>query len=413
MVRLWWRGRKLPGYRERWTERFGYLRPLTARPQLWVHAVSVGEVQAAVPIVRAVGQRYPGLSVVLTTMTPTGAERARQALGERVHHHYAPYDLPGAVRRFLQTVQPRMLLLMETELWPNLIHACYEQGIPVVVANARLSERSAARYRRSRRFVFQLLREITLIAAQGEKDAQRFMALGADPLRVQVTGNVKFDLPISPTLWEQAQALRRLWDHNRPVWIAASTHEGEEELVLDAHAEVRQAVPNSLLVLVPRHPERFAKVAALCRRRGYPPALRSSHQPCPPETAVFLGDTMGELMMFYAASDVAFVGGSLVAVGGHNLIEPAACGRPVLFGPYMFNFEELSRMVLEAGGGRRVQSARELAETVSAWLQDASLRFTMGEKASRVADDNRGAVERLMETIAGYFRADGLNSSGK
>jgi 3-deoxy-D-manno-octulosonic-acid transferase len=405
MLRLWWRGRLSPEYRRRWKERLGYVPSIQAPATVWVHAVSVGEVQAAVPVVKALRKRHPELAIVLTTMTPTGSERVRQVLAEAVSHAYAPYDLPGAIKRFLRAVRPRLLLLIETELWPNLIHVCHTQGVPVVVGNARMSERSARNYRMLAPFTARMLQEVTVVAAQGRNDAERFIALGAEPMRVQVTGNVKFDIKLPPSLWEQAQVMRRLWGTNRAVWAAASTHEGEEELILHALAAVKQAVPDSLLVLVPRHPERFARVADLCRRRGHAIVLRSNQRPCPADTVIFLGDSMGELPLFYAASDLAFVGGSLVPVGGHNLVEPAACGIPVLFGPHTFNFEEISEMILEAGAGARVNDSEQLAHAVSAYLLDPNLRHRVGETARALADGNRGAVDRLMRLVAGCLEA--------
>lgn len=407
MLRLWWKGRRLPGYRERWAERFGHVAPIAGASTLWVHAVSVGEVQAAVPIVRALRSAYRDSTLVLTTMTPTGSDRVRQAfsqtLGNGLVHVYAPYDTPRAVRRFLAAVRPRLLLLMETELWPNLIHSCHTAGIPVIVANARLSQRSFDGYRRFARLTARMLNEVSAVAAQGAKDAERFIALGAPAARVTVTGNVKFDLMLPASLSEQAQELRRLWGEDRPVWVAASTHEGEEEQVLAALALVREVLPQNLLALVPRHPERFAKVGELCRRRGYTTVSRSSGGRCTADTHVFLGDSMGELMMFYAAADVAFVGGSLVPIGGHNPVEPAACGLPVLFGPHTFNFEEISRMMLEAGAALQVQDAQALAARVSECLRDTGLRRTIGESGKVLAEKHRGAVDRLMQVLANYI----------
>jgi 3-deoxy-D-manno-octulosonic-acid transferase len=363
----------------------------------------VGEAQAAVPLVRALRERYPQIPVVMTTMTPTGAERVRQALGGAVTQAYVPYDLPGAVTRFLRRVRPCMAILVETELWPNLVHFASRRGVPVVVVNARLSARSAARYAWGGSLVRSMLGEISAVACQTKPDAERFVALGADPARTHVTGNVKFDLKLSASLREQAAAVRRDWGVSRPVWIAASTHEGEEEQILDAFRLVREESADCLLVLVPRHPERFARVAALCRRRGHPLVLRSERRPCTAQTEVFVGDSMGELPLFYAAADVAFVGGSLVDVGGHNVVEPAALGIPVLFGPHTFNFESICALLLEADAGKVVQDSAALAEAVTRYLGDADLRHTTGERARSLVDVNRGALDAVLQVLARYL----------
>ncbi len=396
---------------------------------LWIHAVSVGEVQAALPLIKALQQQYPHMTLVVTTTTPTGSARVRAALGDTVFHVYAPYDLPGAVRRFLRRIGAgrqgglRMAIIMETELWPNLIHGCQQHGIPVIVANARLSARSAAGYQRVAGLTREALRNITVIAAQAHADAQRFIALGADSARVRVTGNIKFDIAPAADLQQRAAALRQSWGMHRPVWIAASTHAdstgSEDEQVLTAFAAVRLALPDALLILVPRHPERFAKVAALCRKQGYNIVLRSEQKTegarMPeatavhgrtsvargrmPEATIFIGDSMGELMLFYAASDVAFVGGSLIAHGGHNLLEPAALGIPVITGPHTFNFSDISRMLLQADAARQVGNAAELATAVITLLQNDTLRRATGEKSRLLVEQNRGALAKLMTII--------------
>lgn len=396
LLRLYWRGRKAPGYRQRWAERFGRI-PAPPGPCLWVHAVSLGETRAALPLIRALLERHPDSPLLVTTTTPTGSRQVREALGGRVHHVYAPYDLPGAVARFLDRTRPRLALIMETELWPNLFAACRRRGVPVVVANARLSERSARGYRRLGRLSRRLLARTTVIAAQAEADARRFRELGAP--RVTVTGNLKYDLALPDGLPEQGRALRRQLGRERPVWIAASTHQGEDESVLDAFTRLRQARPRALLVLVPRHPERFDAVAELCRRRGWTVARRSRGEPCTPATAVYLGDTLGELLLLFAAADLAFVGGSLVPVGGHNVLEPAALGLPVLFGPQMFNFTEAGRRLLEAGAARQVAGATELAAAAAELLADAERRAAMGRAGRAVVEANRGALAALLAVV--------------
>ncbi len=399
-LRLAWRGHRDPGYWERWGERFGRVPPLSGdRQTLWIHAVSVGEVQAAVPLVRALRSGGRDFRIVVTTTTPTGRERVRQALGNSVLHRYAPYDLPGAVRRFLGRVGPRLVIIMETELWPNILHQCSRRGIPVLLANARLSEQSAASYRRVAITAGRMLASISCIAAQTQRDATRLVSLGARPDRVRVTGNTKFDVRLPASLSEEAQVLRRCFGVDRGVWIAASTHDGEERQVLQAFEQVQSALPDSLLVLVPRHPERAASVAALARKFGHVTALRSESPVSCADARVFVGDTMGELPLFYAASDVAFVGGSLVPEGGHNMLEPAALGIPVVFGPHVHDVAEIGERLLEAGAGRRVNDKSELGTAVVEYLHDANLRHVTGQRGSEFVKQNRGALNLVMELV--------------
>jgi 3-deoxy-D-manno-octulosonic-acid transferase len=404
LLRLAWRARSNRDYLGCVHQRFGFGVPRAVGPSpVWIHAVSVGEAQAAVPIARALRQRHPDQPLVVTTTTPTGRDRVRQALGDAVTHCYVPYDLPWLVGRFMQTLRPRALIIMETELWPNLFAACTRRAVPIVLANARLSARSARGYRRVAALTREMLSRVACIAAQGQADATRILSLGADPDIVTVTGSIKFDLHLPASLREQAQVLRRQFGTERSVLVAASTHEGEDALVLEAYAHVLRSIPHCLLVLVPRHPERFASAAALCRKRGYSTALRSRAPERIDGVDVFVGDTMGELPLFYAASDVAFVGGSLVPVGGHNMLEPAALGLPVLFGPHVFNFAEISRMLLEVGAAWQVAGARELGEQAMTLLQDANLRHNVGDRGRRFVEVNRGALQRLIQIIEAHL----------
>jgi 3-deoxy-D-manno-octulosonic-acid transferase len=395
-------------YRERRWERFG-LGEAFADPSIWVHAVSVGEVQAAAPLVRALLERHPRQRLVLTTATPTGAARARLLFGESVTIRYLPYDLPGSVRRFFDRVRPRLAIIMETELWPNLLAECSRRGVPLVLASARISPRSVRRYRRLASLFGKVFSSGIVIAAQTEADAQRFRSIGANAAVTHVTGNIKFDFDLDPAVRGRGQAWREAEARGRPVWVAGSTHEGEEGLVLNAHAKVRARNEGALLVLVPRHPQRFAEVAALLDKRGASWVSRASGQPVQPGTEVVLGDTMGELMMFFAAADAAFVAGSLVPVGGHNLLEPAAAGVPVLTGPYNFNGEDIYRKLVEAGAVTTTAGADELSAAVSSLLVDAPRRQEMGERGRRVVEENRGALERLL-AIVGPLLGD---ASGK
>jgi 3-deoxy-D-manno-octulosonic-acid transferase len=407
LLRLAWRGLRAPAYWRRWPERFAWLPVFAAVPRIWIHAVSVGETQAALPLVQALQARYPGHRILITTTTPTGSQRVRALFGDRVEHVYLPYDLPGAVRRFLDAVQPDIALVMETELWPNLFRACARHGIPLLVMNARLSERSCRGYGRFAALTRATLADVTHLAAQGERDAQRFIGLGAPAERVSVCGSIKFDLYLPASLREEAEVLRRAFGVERPVWIAASTHEGEDEQVLEAFRRMRaaDAHPNALLVLVPRHPERFATVAELCRAEGHSLVQRSSGSPCTAVTDVYLGDTMGELPMLMAATDLVFMGGSLVRTGGHNMLEAAALGLPVVFGPHVFNFEEIAERLLEAGAARQVRDAGELAAVVADWLADANARHRTGERGRVFVEQNRGARERMLALIEPHLSA--------
>jgi 3-deoxy-D-manno-octulosonic-acid transferase len=398
LLRLYWRSLKSPDYRRRVGERLalGYAGPSA---QVWVHAVSVGEVQAAEPLIRRLLARHPPPRVLVTTTTPTGAERLHERFGDAVPHRYTPYDLPSILDRFLNQTNPSLVIILETEIWPNTLAACAERGIPVILANARMSERSALGYRRFADLTRETLSHLDLIAAQSEADAQRFIALGAVPERVKVTGSIKFDLRQPASLLDQAEAMRRFWGVQRPVWVAASTHEGEDEPLLEAHQRVRSVIPNALLVLVPRHPERFDRVAELVTRQGLSLARRSRQEACAPGTAVFLGDTMGELPAFLAAADAAFIGGSLVQAGGHNLLEAAAVGVPVAVGPYHFNFAAITDLLCTEGGAVEIPDSRALANLMITWLGDATERARIGENGRRVVEAKRGALDRLMALV--------------
>lgn len=400
LLRLWWQGRREPETLAGWTDRLGYPAP-TPEPVIWVHAVSVGETIAAAPLVKALLARRPDLPVLMTAMTATGSERARALFGERVHYAFSPYDTPGAVRRFLDRVRPRALVIMETELWPNMIRLCRQRHIPIFLINARLSERSAVGYERVPSLVRPLLDAINWIAAQAEEDARRFLRIGARPESVSVTGSIKFDVEISPALRSEAARLRRdVLGGTRPVWIAASTHEGEDEQLLAAHRVLLGQRPDALLVLVPRHPERFETVAERVRRNGLDLARRS-HQASALDCQVYLGDTMGELLMLYGVADMALVAGSMIERGGHNPLEPAAWGVPVLTGPHVFNFETIYQQ-LDAGKALvRVSGAESLAAELDHLFANPEHRRRLGDNALAVVEANRGALERVVEGIVG------------
>lgn len=400
-VRLWWRGRKAPAYRLRIGERFALGLPQFRQGGIWLHAVSVGESIAAAPLVRALQERYPELPVTITCMTPTGSERIRSMFGDSVQHCYLPYDLPCRARRFLDALQPVLGIVMETELWPNHIHQCTRMGIPVVLANARLSERSARGYARFPKLVRPMLAQLSAVAVQTQAEAQRFLQLGARPEAVQVTGSIKFDLHIQPQLLQQAQALREQWQlEGRRVWIAGSTHDGEDVQVLEAHQRVLAQYPDALLILVPRHPERFGAVYRLCLDSGLHTQRRSANAPVQAGHEVLLGDSMGEMLLLYALADLAFVGGSLVPHGGHNVLEPAALGKPVLSGPHVFNFLDIVGQMRQAGALCEVGAPDDLAgRLLQLWQYDGQRR-AMQQAGLQVLQNNQGALERLLGVLA-------------
>ncbi|MDR0211826.1 MAG: lipid IV(A) 3-deoxy-D-manno-octulosonic acid transferase [Pseudomonas putida] len=404
-LRLYLRARKAPAYGQRIAERFACKLAPMRQGGIWVHAVSVGESIAAAPMIRALLKAYPDLPITLTCMTPTGSERIRAMFADepRIQHCYLPYDLPWAAGRFLDHVRPRLGIIMETELWPNHIHQCTKRGIPVALANARLSERSARGYARFAGLTGPMLAEMSLIAVQTEAEAERFRRLGARPECVQVTGSIKFDLKIDEQLQPRARALREQWGaEQRPVWIAASTHDGEDALILEAHRQLLQAHGDALLILVPRHPERFDAVHALCREQ-FETVRRSSGAPVSGQTAVLLGDTMGELLFLYALADIAFVGGSLVATGGHNPLEPAALALPVIMGPHVFNFLEISALLREAGALQQVDDAEGLAGAVRRLIELPQDARRMGLAGRAVMQANQGALERLLQSLGNYL----------
>ena len=401
-IRLWLRSRKASAYAKRIGERFSYGMPSLQPGGIWVHAVSVGESIAAAPMIRALLQRYPQLPITVTCMTPTGSERIQALFASepRIQHCYLPYDLPCAAARFLDHAKPKLAVIMETELWPNHIHQCAKRGIPVALANGRLSERSARGYGRFTKLTAPMLAEMSFFAVQTEAEAQRFRDLGARPQTVEVTGSIKFDLTIDPQLLQRAHELRGQWQAlERPVWIAASTHEGEDEVVLDAHRRLLANYPNALLILVPRHPERFNSVFELCQREGFATVRRSTGANVEADTSVLLGDTMGELLFLYALADSAFVGGSLVPNGGHNLLEPAALAKPVLSGPHLFNFLDIAAQLREAGALAEVDDAEGLAVEVQRLFELPRDAQRMAEAGLAVMRRNQGALQRLLDGL--------------
>ncbi|HEJ9487940.1 lipid IV(A) 3-deoxy-D-manno-octulosonic acid transferase [Proteus terrae] len=402
-LRLLLRSRKAPAYRKRWGERYGFCKGKVVPQGILLHSVSVGETLAAVPLVRALRHHYPDLPITVTTMTPTGSERVRSAFGDDVYHVYLPYDLPGSVNRFLKTVDPKLVIIMETELWPNLISKLHQRKIPLIIANARLSERSAAGYQKLGSFVKTMLQKITLIAAQNQEDGERFIELGLKRSHLHVTGSLKFDISVTPELAARAVALRRQWAAHRPVWIATSTHEGEETIILETHKKLLAQFPQLLLILVPRHPERFPKAEQLTREAGLKYTLRSTDAVPDAQTQVVIGDTMGELMLLYGIADLAFVGGSLVERGGHNPLEAAAHAIPVIMGPHTFNFKNICAKLDQAEGLITVTDSESMATAIASLLNDEDYRRYYGRHAVEVLHENQGALLRLLTLLSPYL----------
>lgn len=398
LLRLIYRAVRAPDYRRRIAERFGFFAAPARQGGLWMHAVSVGEVIAAVPLIEHFLATRPDLPVVVTTMTPTGSERVQAIFGERVFHVYAPYDLPDAVERFLGAIKPAAAVIMETEVWPNLVCATAAHGIPVLLANARLSEKSARGYRRVAPLSREVFTAFAQILAQADADAERFRSLGVAEHCLQVTGSVKFDITVADQLQQRVVALRQSWG-GRPVWIAASTHAGEDQPLLAAHKKLLKTHPELLLILVPRHPERFNQVAELIGQQGLSFARRSQGGGVAAGQQVLLADTMGELLMLYGTADIAFVGGSLVERGGHNFLEPAAWGLPVVVGPSEFNFAEAAQLLDQADARCVVASEADLTSTLASLLGDAAERQRMGDAARAVLEKNRGALQRQILVI--------------
>ena len=410
-LKLLWRALRAPAYAQRWGERWGFIdQQPEAETLIWLHAVSVGESVAAMPLVAAMRARYPQARIFITCMTPTGSQRIRAATGDdpAIGHSYAPYDSPTAIARFLRRTAPQLLIIMETELWPNTIAACAARDIPVVLANARLSARSAQGYGRLPLLVRPMLAQLSCVAAQTDADAARFSALGVGQAALQVTGNIKFDLELDAAVRDRADHLRRRWrgPNDRPIWLVASTHAGEDSIVLAALTLIKRHIPDLLLVLTPRHPERFGSVAADCAQAGFTLHRLSQSESPAASVDILLGDTMGELMAYYGTCDIAFVGGSLVPVGGHNMIEPAAWGRPILCGPEVHNFAEVARLLEAAGAMVYCAAEQTLAAEVIALVQDDRRREAMGAAALVVATANRGALARLLQALDPFELGD-------
>lgn len=398
VLRLLLRALKAPAYRRRIGERFAWFKSPSLRDPIWIHAVSVGETIAAEPVIRRLLETCPERDIVVTTMTPTGSERVRALFGDTVFHVYAPYDIPCAVKRFLKRVRPSLLIIMETELWPNILHYCHQQGVPTVLLNARLSAKSAIGYQNLSMLSVPMIRCLDVVIAQSQADANRFHTLGVETAKLVVSGSIKYDVTLSPALIARAQDLKASWQQ-RPTWVAASTHAGEDDIVLACFQTLLQQFPDLLLVLVPRHPERFKPVEQLIARQGLHFVRRSDHAAVDARTQVVLGDTMGELLLLYGVADICFVGGSLVPRGGHNMLEPAVWGRPIITGPSDYNFSEISHKLQQAGALVKVDDESALSDQLRNWLLAETARETAGVAGREMVEENQGVLDRVMAVL--------------
>jgi len=386
----------------RWRERFGFIPAAVRKQGIWVHAASVGEFNAASPLIRALLKKHPEIPLTVTTFTPTGSARVRRELADKVAHFYIPIDLPGTVGRFLKRLQPRLVVVMETEIWPNLYLQSRRSNIPLLIANARLSQRSVRRFQRVPGFAGEVIRSAAWIGAQSNGDAERFASCGARQ-QPEITGNLKFDLNVAASLDEKAEALRSRWGRDKPVIVAGSTHEADENVVIPAFAGLLKHFPDALLILVPRYPERFTRATQLAKTAGLRTELRSDGEACTPQAQCFVIDTIGELMIYYACADVAFVGGSFGDQGGHNPLEPAALGKPVLLGPNMENASEITAQLVDCKAAMRMVDQGDFIRSVRQVLSDGVLRDRMGQAGRSLVQQNRGALELTLKAIDSFL----------
>jgi 3-deoxy-D-manno-octulosonic-acid transferase len=396
VARLWWRGRANPGYRQRISERFGYIPHHPQKGGLWIHAVSVGETLAAAPFVKRYMTEHPGTPIIITSTTPTGSEQVKRLFGERVFHMYLPYDLPIFIHRFIKAIRPGALMIMETELWPNLLAGCEQHQVPVVLANARLSESSARGYDKFSALTRPMLHRLSLVAAQNIDDGQRFLKLGLPTDRLHVIGSVKFDITIPADCAPKGAQLRAEWGADRPVLALASSHPDEDEQVLDIFRALEKEVPDLLLLLIPRHPERFEAVTNAARSRQLS-VHRRSNGAVKNQIQVYVADTMGEMLLLLASADLVIMGGSLIEHGGHNPIEPAALGKATLIGPYYANFAAIVDTLKDDGALAVISDLEQMKDVISSYLHDQERRVVMGRKAQAAVDENRGAVAQLVQ----------------
>ena len=402
LLRLLWRSLSNEAYRKRIPERFGFIshKASDAVPaiKIWVHAVSVGETMAAKPLIDKLIKIYGDQAILVTTTTPTGSDTVQRLFGKKVLHHYYPYDLPFIVDQYLKRIKPDVFVSMETEIWPNLWHSCRKMKIPVVLANARLSSRSTRRYQKVQTFISNVLKNASLIACRNQQDADNFNSIGAETKSVKVLGDIKSDSHVSDTDIQKGRDFKQQWGSSRLVLVAASTHEGEDSLILDLYDSLKTAI-DLLLVIAPRHPERFIEVGNLIKKRGFTMQKRSTNKPFSKQTEVVLGDSMGEMMVWFSAADLVFMGGSLVPTGGHNPLEPLACGKAVISGSHVFNFDETYKLLVEQEAAYLAKDIDELTHITNKLLTDVKLRTQIGENGLASISQNRGATDRLVQAI--------------
>ncbi|RIZ71166.1 MAG: 3-deoxy-D-manno-octulosonic acid transferase [Methylococcales bacterium] len=399
LLRLLWRSIKAPAYRHRWRERFALYNKSYPQNVIWFHAVSLGEAEAVFPLVRQIQKQHQNVEILITTTTPTGSARVNAVMQETVTHVYLPYDIPDAINRFMRCFKPRLAVIMETEIWPNLFLACGKRRIPLYIINARLSEKSSLGFQKIPSLVRPTLAQVTLVATQTEDDATRFISIGADSSKVKTLGNIKFDIKVPQETIEQGIQLKIDLFGGRFVWLIASTHKDEESIFLDLYQEIKKKIPELLLVIAPRHPERFSEVKKQCEQQQLAVVLRTSKENVRSDTDVYLADTLGELKMLYASADVAFVGGSMVPSGGHNILEAVAVGVPVMFGPYMSNFKEIARKVLVANAAIQCKDEAALILNLLILYDQPSYRATLVEKAKAFMIQNQGATDKICKTL--------------
>ena len=399
LLRLLWRSIKAPAYRHRWRERFALYNKSYPQNVIWFHAVSLGEAEAVFPLVRQIQKQHQNVEILITTTTPTGSARVNAVMQETVTHVYLPYDIPDAINRFMRCFKPRLAVIMETEIWPNLFLACGKRRIPLYIINARLSEKSSLGFQKIPSLVRPTLAQVTLVATQTEDDATRFISIGADSSKVKTLGNIKFDIKVPQETIEQGIQLKIDLFGGRFVWLIASTHKDEESIFLDLYQEIKKKIPELLLVIAPRHPERFSEVKKQCEQQQLAVVLRTSKENVRSDTDVYLADTLGELKMLYASADVAFVGGSMVPSGGHNILEAVAVGVPVMFGPYMSNFKEIARKVLVANAAIQCKDEAALILNLLILYEQPSYRATLAENAKAFMIQNQGATDKICKTL--------------
>ncbi|MEZ9369814.1 lipid IV(A) 3-deoxy-D-manno-octulosonic acid transferase [Shewanella sp. 10N.286.51.B2] len=400
---LAFRAFKSPDYRSRWGERFGLMR--LKQTDVLIHSVSMGETLAAIPLIKRLMKQYPQLSFTVTTTSPTGSAEVKKAFGDSVQHCYLPFDINLCIRRFIKQVNPQLCVIMETELWPNLLHYAKKNNTRLVLANARLSQKSADKYHKQMGLSLPMLTALDAIAVQTEAESVRFAALGANTESLHVCGSLKFDIQIDNSKYAQAKSLRADWNRSQaPVWVAGSVHPGEFDIMLQAHQKVLEQYPDALLIMAPRHPEQFNVAAVTTTQQGLNLARRSMNEAVDQHTQVLLGDTMGELLMLYGAADIAFIGGTLIESGGHNPLEPAAMGLPVSVGPHHWNFAEITHLLEQAGGLTVVNNADELADMLLQLFANAELHDNAAKASLAVVSQNRGALQKQFEIVEQQLR---------